>query len=38
MPSTPEKFLIIIGSPKAGTTTLASWLGARDDMVLGRIK
>ena len=34
----PEKFLIIIGSPKAGTTTLANWLGARDDMVLGPVK
>ncbi len=38
MPVGPENFLIIIGSPKAGTTTLANWLGTRDDMVLGPIK
>lgn len=30
--------LVIIGSPKAGTTSLARWLGSRPDMVLGQQK
>ena len=34
----PQNFLFIIGSPKAGTTSLANWLDQRDDMVLGTIK
>lgn len=38
MPQPVNKFLIIIGSPKAGTTSLARWLGQRDDMVLGAEK
>ena len=33
-----RNFLIIVGSPKAGTTSLAHWLGSRPDMVLGRQK
>lgn len=31
-------YLFIIGTAKAGTSALAAWLGARDDIVLGRIK
>ncbi len=38
MPQYPQNFLFIIGSPKAGTTSLANWLDQRDDMVLGTIK
>lgn len=30
-----KRFVIIIGAGKSGTTTLARWLGARSDMVLG---
>lgn len=33
-----HNFLIIIGAAKAGTTSLARWLGSRPDMVLGRQK
>ncbi|MGB0748698.1 MAG: sulfotransferase domain-containing protein [Magnetospiraceae bacterium] len=32
------KFLIIIGSAKCGTTSLAHWLNQREDMLLGPIK
>lgn len=32
--SVPDQFLIIVGAPKCGTTTLANWLGRRSDMVL----
>lgn len=38
MSDCPENFLFIIGSPKAGTTSLARWLDQRDDMVLGAVK
>ncbi|WP_397542415.1 sulfotransferase [Roseovarius salis] len=31
-------YLFIIGTAKAGTSALATWLGARNDIVLGRIK
>ncbi|MBR3371573.1 MAG: sulfotransferase [Rhodobacteraceae bacterium] len=34
----PQNYLFIIGTAKAGTSALANWLGARDDMVLGKIK
>lgn len=34
----PSKFLLIIGTAKAGTSSLASWLGSRPDMVLGQSK
>jgi hypothetical protein len=34
----PSHFLLIIGSPKAGTTSLARWLGSRTDMALGTWK
>lgn len=30
-----DRLLLIIGCAKAGTTSLANWLGQRDDMVLG---
>jgi len=38
MDSGRKNFLFIIGTAKAGTTSLANWLGQRDDMVLGREK
>ncbi|WP_101067431.1 sulfotransferase [Roseovarius salinarum] len=31
-------FLIVIGTAKAGTSALSAWLGAREDVVLGRVK
>jgi len=33
-----KKLLVIAGSAKTGTTSLANWLGQRDDMVLGTEK
>lgn len=38
MPNNIDKYLFIIGSPKAGTTSLARWLDQRPDMVLGAEK
>lgn len=40
MPETalPEKMLIVLGMPKAGTTSLANWLAGHPDFVLGQEK
>jgi hypothetical protein len=34
----PKDYLILIGAPKCGTTTIASWLGDQPDAVLARQK
>lgn len=31
----PERFLIVAGAPKSGTTSVARWLAARPDCVIG---
>ena len=38
MPSDERAFLFIVGTAKAGTTSLANWLGRHKDMVLGKEK